>query len=119
MQQALTFSETASKKIQSLIESNDDKIPYVRVFAQGGGCSGLEYGFEFSDEKTENDTLVPLPTTQEASIVVDCFSLAYIQGTFIDYLNDLSGERFVFNNPNAMTTCGCGSSFAVKEDKND
>lgn len=112
----LTFTESASGKIDELTNETSPSMPFVRIFAQGGGCSGLEYGFKFADHHTETDSVIALPTTNSISIIVDTFSLHYIQGTHIDYVNDINGERFVFDNPNAMTTCGCGSSFATKDE---
>ncbi|MBF13427.1 MAG: iron-sulfur cluster insertion protein ErpA [Legionellales bacterium] len=115
----LSFTDHASEKIHHLTSEAGSDIQFVRIFAQGGGCSGLEYGFKFAEETLQTDSQIHLPTTDQVSIVVDSFSLMYIKGTHIDYVKDVNGERFIFDNPNAMTTCGCGSSFAVQDEAGD
>jgi iron-sulfur cluster insertion protein len=81
----------------------------VRVFVQGGGCSGMEYGFTFDDSKNEDDWEIPAGTS---SVLVDSMSMQYLGSAEIDYIEDLTGARFKINNPQAQTTCGCGSSFS-------
>jgi iron-sulfur cluster insertion protein len=80
------------------------------VFVTGGGCSGFQYGFSFDDQIAEDDTLAECDGVR---VAVDALSFQYLSGSEVDYLEDLSGSRFVVNNPNAETTCGCGSSFSI------
>jgi iron-sulfur cluster insertion protein len=100
----LTLTANAHKQINSLLE--EEKMTYVRAFVQGGGCSGFNYGFTMEDIKNEDDFIVD-------NLIIDSFSLQYLQGATIDYKKNLMGEQFVIDNPNASHTCGCGSSFAV------
>jgi iron-sulfur cluster insertion protein len=96
--------------IDLLIDENNPKL-MLRTFVQGGGCSGFSYGFTFDEEKNEDDFEFPLD--ENFIVVVDSMSMQYIGGASIDYKEDLHGSQFVINNPNAQTTCGCGSSFSV------
>jgi iron-sulfur cluster insertion protein len=82
----------------------------LRVFIAGGGCSGFQYGFCFEEQTEEDDTVM---TAGDVEVLVDPTSLAYLEGASIDYVEDVTGSRFVINNPNAKTTCGCGSSFSA------
>lgn len=100
----LTLTASAHKQINSLLE--EEQMTYVRAFVQGGGCSGFNYGFTMEDEKNEDDFIVD-------NLIIDSFSMQYLQGATIDYKKSLMGEQFVIDNPNASHTCGCGSSFAV------
>ena len=97
-------------KLRELIieEGNPDLM--LRVFVQGGGCSGMSYGFTFEEVKNEDDFDFAY---EEVKVVVDSMSMQYLQGATIDYKEDLMGSSFVINNPQAQTTCGCGSSFSV------
>ena len=79
------------------------------MFVQGGGCSGMQYGFTLDAEKNEDDFEIPFSTS---SVLIDAMSMQYVTGATIDYKDDLSGSQFVIQNPNAQTTCGCGSSFS-------
>jgi len=110
MYDMLTITESASKKIAEVLqeESTDNKLK-VRVFVQGGGCSGMEYGFTFDEDQNDDDFLIK---TGDTSILVDSMSAQYLQGSEIDYIEDLNGSQFKIKNPNAQTTCGCGSSFS-------
>ena len=83
---------------------------YLRVFVTGGGCSGFQYGFRLEDQLDEEDTVLK---KDKISIVIDPLSMQYIYGSTLDYKEDLEGSRFVIDNPNAVTTCGCGSSFSI------
>lgn len=106
----LTITESAADKMAELLkEEGQTEQTRVRVFVQGGGCSGMEYGFTFSDEKNEDDWEVPAGSS---IVLVDSMSAQYLSSAEIDYVEDLSGSRFKINNPNAQTTCGCGSSFS-------
>lgn len=105
----LVVTESAAKQISKLVD-DEENATGLRIFVQGGGCSGFQYGFAFAEELDEDDTRVD---QKGASIVVDAMSYQYVMGSEIDYKNDpLQGSSFVIRNPNATATCGCGSSFA-------
>jgi len=107
---ALYLTDNAVRKIQNLItEENNPKLN-LRVFITGGGCSGFQYGFSFDEDLAEDDTVIE---QQGIKAVVDALSIQYLMGAKVDYKEGLEGSRFVVNNPNALTTCGCGSSFTV------
>lgn len=109
-QQPLNISEAAVKKISALLaDENNDQLR-LRVYVVGGGCSGFQYGFAFESVVNEDDTVV---NQNGIGVVVDAMSLQYLVGSTVDYVNDLKGAHFVVHNPNANTTCGCGSSFSV------
>ena len=109
----ITISESAKTKIKDLLsEENNPKLS-LRTFVQGGGCSGMSYGFTFDEEMNEDDFEVPL---DEFRVLVDAMSMQYLTGAEIDYKEDLQGSSFNIKNPNAQTTCGCGSSFSVNDD---
>jgi iron-sulfur cluster insertion protein len=106
----ITISDSAKTKIKDLLlEENNPKLA-LRTFVQGGGCSGFSYGFTFDEEVNEDDFEVPL---DEFKVLVDAMSMQYLQGAEIDYKEDLQGSSFSIKNPNAQSTCGCGSSFGV------
>jgi len=106
----LLFTDNAAVKVQQLIkdENNDDLM--LRVFVQGGGCSGFQYGFTFDENQQEDDTVVE---NQGVKLLIDPMSYQYLVGAEIDYSEGLEGSQFVIRNPNATTTCGCGSSFSA------
>lgn len=106
----IIFSDSAAKKVSSLIEDEENKGLKLRVYITGGGCSGFSYGFTFDDQHKEGDSGVENHGVQ---LVVDPMSYQYLIGATVDYLEDLQGSRFIIHNPNAKTTCGCGSSFSV------
>jgi len=110
MQTDLKISDTAVDRINQLLESKEDPNLMLRVYIQGGGCSGFQYGFQFDEEKQEDDISIEQAGIK---IVVDMLSLQYLGGAEIDFKDDLMGARFLVNNPNASTTCGCGSSFSI------
>ena len=110
MQTDLSISNTAVDRINQLLSTKDNPELKLRVYIQGGGCSGFQYGFQFDDEQQEDDIAID---TDGVSVLVDMLSLQYLTGAEIDYKDDLLGSRFLVNNPNATTTCGCGSSFAI------
>lgn len=100
----LTITENAIKEInQGLVENSE---PYLRISIQGGGCSGFSYVFDFEQTKEEDDF-------EFDKVLVDSMSIQYLQGATVDYVEDLMGAQFTIKNPNAQTTCGCGSSFSV------
>ncbi len=105
----LVFTPAAAKKVASLIEEEGNPDLKLRVYIQGGGCSGFQYGFTFDEEVQEGDTVV---VTDGVTLLVDPMSLQYLVGAEIDFTEGLQGEQFVIRNPNATTTCGCGSSFS-------
>jgi iron-sulfur cluster insertion protein len=106
----LTITESAASRMTELVkEEGQTDHTKVRVFVQGGGCSGFEYGFTFDDDQNEDDFEI---TYGNSSVLIDSMSAQYLQGATIDYVEDLTGARFKIDNPNAQTTCGCGSSFS-------
>jgi iron-sulfur cluster insertion protein len=105
------ITESAKLKIiDLLLEENNPKLA-LRTFVQGGGCSGFSYGFTFDDVKNEDD--FEFPINEQYNVLVDAMSMQYLQGAKIDYKDELMGSQFVISNPNAQSTCGCGSSFSV------
>lgn len=106
----LLFTDSAANKVKELIEEEGNPGLKLRVFVTGGGCSGFQYGFTFDEEVAEDDTIVE---REGVSLVVDPMSFQYLAGAEVDYQEGLEGSRFVIKNPNAATTCGCGSSFSI------
>ncbi len=106
----IVFTDAAANKVSELIEEEDNPELKLRVFISGGGCSGFQYGFTFDEKIEEGDSQV---TNQGVTLVVDPMSVQYLMGAEIDYKEDLQGAQFIIRNPNASTTCGCGSSFTV------
>lgn len=106
----LIFSEAAASKVRQLIEEEGNPELKLRVFVQGGGCSGFQYGFTFDETVNDDDTTMD---RNGVTLLIDSMSFQYLVGAEIDYKDDLDGAQFVIRNPNATTTCGCGSSFSV------
>jgi iron-sulfur cluster insertion protein len=106
----LVFTDAAATKVGELIQGEGNPALMLRVYVQGGGCSGLQYGFEFDEQVQDGDMLVE---NLGVKLLVDPMSFQYLSGAEIDYKEGLEGARFVIRNPNATTTCGCGSSFAA------
>jgi iron-sulfur cluster insertion protein len=106
----LIFSEAAANKVKELIEEEENEALMLRVFISGGGCSGFQYGFTFDEEIGDGDTIVE---NEGVKLLVDPMSFQYLSGAEIDYSEGMEGAQFVIRNPNASTTCGCGSSFSV------
>jgi iron-sulfur cluster insertion protein len=104
------FSAAAAAKVRALIEEEGNPKLNLRVYIQGGGCSGFQYGFEFDEQRAEDDIAVE---RSGVILLVDPLSLQYLQGAEVDYSESLLGAQFVIRNPNAKTTCGCGSSFTM------
>ncbi len=104
------FTDAAADKVKQLIDEEGNPELKLRVFVQGGGCSGFQYGFTFDEEVNEDDTVMNKNGVQ---LLIDSMSYQYLVGAEIDYKDDLNGAQFVIKNPNATTTCGCGSSFSV------
>ena len=107
---ALIFTDAAATKVAALIAGEGNPKLMLRVFVQGGGCSGLQYGFEFDEAIQDGDTCIE---NQGVRLLVDPMSVQYLSGAEIDYREGLEGAQFVIRNPNAATTCGCGSSFTA------
>lgn len=106
----ITISESVVSKVAEMLAEEGDPALQLRIFVTGGGCSGFQYGFAFDDEKKDDDIRV---ARGPITVVVDAMSLQYLVGAEIDYEDKLEGARFVIRNPNAASTCGCGSSFSV------
>lgn len=106
----LNFTDDAAAKVKSLIEEEGNNALMLRVFISGGGCSGFQYGFTFDENLTEGDTVIEKGGVK---LLIDPMSFQYLVGGEIDYTESLEGAQFVIRNPNATTTCGCGSSFSV------
>jgi len=107
---ALIFTDSAALKVKDLLIEEGNSNLKLRVFVQGGGCSGFQYGFTFDEDVNEDDTIMEKNGVQ---LLVDPMSFQYLVGAEIDYKEDIEGSQFVIRNPNASTTCGCGSSFSV------
>lgn len=106
----LRFTSAAAAKVRELVAEEGNASLSLRAYIQGGGCSGFQYGFEFDEGRNEDDIAI---VTDGATLLVDPLSLQYLAGAEIDYSESLAGAQFVIRNPNAKTTCGCGSSFTV------
>ena len=106
----LVFTDSAALKVKELLADEENPAQVLRVFVTGGGCSGFKYGFNFDEKPAEDDTAV---ANQGVTLVVDPMSLQYLEGAEIDYKESAEGAQFVIRNPNAQSTCGCGSSFSV------
>lgn len=105
----INFTDSAASKVAELIAEEGNPELKLRVFVQGGGCSGFQYGFTFDETMNEDDTAM---VKNGVTLLIDSMSYQYLVGAEIDYREDLSGAQFVIKNPNVSTTCGCGSSFA-------
>jgi iron-sulfur cluster insertion protein len=106
----MVFSDSAAKKVLELILEENNLNLKLRVYVQGGGCSGFQYGFTFDEIVNEDDMLI---TKNGVQLIIDPMSIQYLQGAKIDYKDDLDGAQFLITNPNSTSTCGCGSSFSV------
>jgi iron-sulfur cluster insertion protein len=104
----ITITENATTKISDILAEENNPKAKLRVFVQGGGCSGMQYGFTIDEEQNEDDFEIPAGSI---SVLVDSISTQYLTNAIIDYVEDLSGSQFKISNPQAQTTCGCGSSF--------
>ncbi|MFQ3196647.1 MAG: iron-sulfur cluster insertion protein [Paraglaciecola sp.] len=106
----IEFSDAAARKVKALVAEEENPNLKLRVYVTGGGCSGFQYGFTFDEKINDGDTTI---NKNEVTLLVDPMSLQYLVGGEVDYSEGLEGSRFLVNNPNATTTCGCGSSFTV------
>jgi iron-sulfur cluster insertion protein len=107
---SIIFTSAAANKVASLIQEEGNPDLMLRIYIQGGGCSGFQYGFSFDENETDGDTKV---VTDGVTLLIDPMSMQYLVGAEVDYTEGLQGSQFVIRNPNATTTCGCGSSFSV------
>ena len=105
----ITVTEAAQTKISDILLEENNPSMRLRMYVQGGGCSGMSYGFTLDEIQNEDDFEIPM---ESSSVLIDAMSMQYVSGATIDYKDDLSGSQFVIKNPNAQTTCGCGSSFS-------
>ncbi len=110
MAEPIIITDSAAAKVGALIAEEDNDNLKLRVYISGGGCSGFQYGFTFDEEVNDDDTQVE---NGGVTVLIDAMSVQYLNGAEIDYKEDVSGSQFVIRNPNASTTCGCGSSFSV------
>ena len=106
----IDITESAKNKIKDILYDEGNPKMSLRTFVQGGGCSGFSYGFTLDEEKNDDDFEIVL---DEFKVVIDAMSMQYLQGASIDYKEEAMGSQFVITNPNAQSTCGCGSSFSV------
>jgi len=106
----LVFTDSAANKVKILVDEEGNKDLKLRVFVTGGGCSGFQYGFTFDELIADDDAIID---NHGVSLVVDSMSYQYLVGGSVDYIEGLEGSRFIVDNPNADSTCGCGSSFSV------
>lgn len=119
--QSLVFTDSAAEKVFALIKEEENLALKLRVYITGGGCSGFQYGFTFDETINDDDMVIEKKVSDEDSdggegtvqLLIDAMSYQYLSGAEIDYVEDLQGSQFIIRNPNAKTTCGCGSSFAV------
>ena len=107
----LTITPNAVKKILELLKSEPEPDTHLRIFVQGGGCSGMNYGFTFDDQQADDDLSIDI--SEDHSVLIDSMSSQYLVGSIVDYQSSLLESRFVITNPNATGTCGCGSSFSI------
>ncbi|CAA9891891.1 putative chaperone involved in Fe-S cluster assembly and activation (HesB-like) [Candidatus Methylobacter favarea] len=110
MANPIIFTDSAASKVGELIAEEGNDNLKLRVYVSGGGCSGFQYGFTFDEEVNEDDTSIE---NGGVTVLIDSMSIQYLAGAEVDYKEDLSGAQFVIRNPNATTTCGCGSSFSA------
>jgi iron-sulfur cluster insertion protein len=106
----VVFTDAAARKVQELVMEERNPDLKLRVYISGGGCSGFQYGFSFDEEKADDDIAV---NNDGVTLLIDPLSFQYLMGAEVDYSESLQGAQFVIRNPNASTTCGCGSSFSI------
>ena len=116
----IQFSVAAADKVAELIQAENNPTLNLRVSIAGGGCSGFQYGFSFDEQTNEDDTVIVQSCSDGISsvkLLIDSMSIQYLSSAEIDYTKGIQGEQFIIRNPNAKTTCGCGSSFSIEEDE--
>ena len=106
----VTISDSAVTKLKEILKEEDNPNMKVRMFVQGGGCSGMQYGFTLEEEQNEDDFVIEKDGVQ---LLIDAMSSQYVQGAEVDWPESVQGSQFAIRNPNAQTTCGCGSSFST------
>lgn len=118
---SIIFSKSAADKVFSLIEEENNPNLNLRVYISGGGCSGFQYGFTFDEQQNDDDTIIEQTTSEGKTVklLIDSMSFQYLNQAEIDFVEGIQGEQFVIRNPNAKTTCGCGSSFSIDDDDGD
>lgn len=125
---AINFTSNAANKVRALIDEEGNPNLKLRVFITGGGCSGFQYGFAFEEKINDDDAVIEKEVSDKISgtdahravqLLIDPMSYQYLVGAEIDYVEDTRGEQFVIRNPNAQTTCGCGSSFTINDEKDE
>ena len=119
---SIYFTVSAADKVASLIAEEENPLLNLRVYITGGGCSGFQYGFTFDEKINEDDTVIEQRCSDEqlsVKLLVDSMSFQYLTEAEIDYVQGIQGEQFVIRNPNAKTTCGCGSSFSVNDEDDE
>jgi len=109
----ITITSQAIYKIKDILAEENNPNLRVRAFVQGGGCSGMSYGFTIDEEQNEDDFIID---NTDGLVIIDSMSMQYLSGSTVDYKEDLTGSNFVVSNPHAQTTCGCGSSFSVSDE---
>lgn len=117
---SIRFSVSAADKVAELIQAENNPALNLRVSIAGGGCSGFQYGFSFDEQMNEDDTVIVQSCSDGLSsvkLLIDSMSIQYLNSAEIDYTKGIQGEQFIIRNPNAKTTCGCGSSFSIEEDE--
>jgi len=107
---SITVTEEAAAQVQTLLEEMDEEFAGLRIFVQGGGCSGFQYGFTFDEDINDDDSVIE---QNGIKFIIDELSYQYLVGSVIDYKTEIMGSRFEISNPNVQSTCGCGSSFGV------
>lgn len=110
METMIDFTDKAAKKLKVLVDEKNNPKLGLRIYITGGGCSGFQYGFTFDENISETDMVI---NKENVFLVIDAMSFQYLIGSQVDYTEGLEGSRFVIKNPNAKTTCGCGSSFGI------
>ncbi|MEO5376800.1 MAG: iron-sulfur cluster insertion protein ErpA [Magnetococcus sp. DMHC-6] len=110
---AITLTTNATAKLASLLQEENNPDLKLRIFVQGGGCSGFQYGFTFDENEENDDVTIQVDAVK---VLVDPLSFNYLNGAEVDYVEDLNGAQFVIKNPNASSSCGCGKSFSPKDD---
>ena len=108
--QPIQFTSSAANKVKAIQREKAEADIKLRLYITGGGCSGFQYGFTFDEQINEDDTVI---ATDKAKLLVDPLSFSYLEGAQVDYVEGLEGAKFVVNNPNAKSTCSCGSSFTI------
>lgn len=113
----ISFSQAAADKVSELIQDENNPNLCLRIYVTGGGCSGFQYGFSFDDQIADDDTIIEQQSSQNnmVKLLIDSMSIQYLNGAEVDFSTGVQ-EEFIIRNPNAKTTCGCGSSFSIDDE---